>query len=207
MTELLRGIDELTTDWLAAALDRDVDAFDVERIGTGQMSLSYRVTLDGGDTVVIKLSATDPTSRGTGLGLGIYEREVRFYRELAPHIDAAALAACHAAAIDSTGEWFTLVLEDIAPATQGDQIAGCTPEQARLALQALAEIHAPLLADPGRADTAWLERDSPLDQALMSQLLPAFLERYGDRVAPERSIAAAWHSASAAAPRCGASSR
>src|SRR4051794_20428778 len=184
---LVKTIEELTSGWLATALGRAVREFGVERIGTGQMSLSYRVTLVAGDSVVVKLAATDPTSRGTGLGLGIYEREVRFYRELAPRIRAAALAHCHAAAIDNTGEWFTLVLEDIAPATQGDQIAGCSPEQARLALQALAQLHAPLLADPQLADTAWLERDSPLDQAIMSQLLPAFLERYADRVKPEHA--------------------
>src|SRR3954449_8172111 len=138
---LVKTIEELTNEWLAGALAQDVKGFDVERIGTGQMSLSYRVTLDGGDSVVVKLAATDPTSRGTGLGLGIYEREVRFYRELAPQLRAAALAECYAAAIDGTGEWFTLVLEDIAPATQGDQIAGCSPEQARLALRALAQLH------------------------------------------------------------------
>src|SRR4051812_36254179 len=178
---LVKTIEELSSEWLAEALGRKGAGLDVEKIGTGQMRLSYRGTLDGGDSVVVKLSATDPTSRGTGLGLGIYEREVRFYRELAPRIGAEALARCHAAAIDSTGEWFTLVLEDIAPATQGDQIAGCTPEQARLALRALAEIHAPMIADSVHAETMWLQRDSPLDQAVMSQLLPAFLERYGDR--------------------------
>src|SRR4051812_27676974 len=178
---LVKTIEELTGEWLGEALGRDLNDFGVERIGTGQMSLSYRVKPNDGDSVVVKLSATDPTSRGTGLGLGIYEREVRFYRELAPRIGAAALAECHAAAIDSTGEWFTLLLEDIAPATQGDQITGCTPEQARLALRALAEIQAPMLADSVSAETMWLQRDSPLDQAVMSQLLPAFLERYGDR--------------------------
>ena len=38
------------------------------------------------------------------------------------------------AAIDADG-WFTLLLEDIAPAIQGDQIAGCTVAQARLAME------------------------------------------------------------------------
>src|SRR4051812_45424140 len=184
---LLNTIEELTSEWLAEALSREVASFEVERIGTGQMSLSYRVTLDGADSVVVKLAATDQTSRATGLGLGIYEREVRFYRELAPALRSGALANCHAAAIDSTGEWFTLVLDDVAPALQGDQIAGCSVVQARLALRALAEIQAPLLADPKLADTGWLERESPLDQALMGQLLPAFLERYDGRIAPEHA--------------------
>jgi len=113
---LIKTIEELTEEWLADALGREVPGFTAERIGTGQMSLSYRVTLGPGDSVVVKLAATDPTSRGSGLGLGIYEREVRFYRELAPVLRTQALAACHAAAIDSAGEWFTLVLDDVAPA-------------------------------------------------------------------------------------------
>src|SRR5262249_47339774 len=74
---------------------------------------------------------------------------------------------------------------DVAPAVQGDQIAGCDVGQARLALQELASIHAPVFADPQLGATPWLNQDSPLDQALMGQLLAAFLERYGDRVAPE----------------------
>ncbi|HEY3189940.1 MAG TPA: phosphotransferase, partial [Solirubrobacteraceae bacterium] len=44
---------------------------------------------------------------------------------------------------------------------------------------------APVFGDPALGATAWLNGPSPLNQALLAQLLPAFLERYGDRVAPE----------------------
>ncbi len=155
------------------------------------MSESHRVTIEyaagadaGPASVVVKIAASDPTSRATGVGLGIYEREVRFYRELAPRV-GGPLAECHLAMIDAEEGWFTLVLEDVAPAEQGDQIAGCDVEHARLALHELAKIHAPLFGDSQLGATPWLNQETPLNQALVTQLLAAFLERYGDHVAPE----------------------
>src|SRR3954453_16836716 len=128
---VVRGIGELSAEWLGEVLGRDIQSFECERIGTGQMSVNYRVTLDGGaDTVVVKLAATDQSSRATGVGLGAYEREIRFYRELAERI-GGPVVGCNAALFDPAEGWFTVVLEDVSPATQGDQIAGCSVEQAR----------------------------------------------------------------------------
>jgi Ecdysteroid kinase-like family len=187
---VLRRPEELSAAWLAEAMGVGAIAdFDVQPIGTGQMSESRRVRLEyangssGPPSVVLKTASVDETSRATGVGLGIYEREVRFYRELAPRI-GGALAGCHLAVIDDEG-WFTLVLEDIAPAEQGDQIAGCSVERARLAIAELARLHAPVFADPQLGATPWLNQENRLGQAVMSQLLPAFLERYGDRVERE----------------------
>lgn len=85
-TAVLERPEDLTRDWLTAALDAGspVSGFSFERIGTGQMSECYRVWLeyagesDGPASVVLKVAATDPNSRQTGLALGLYEREVRF---------------------------------------------------------------------------------------------------------------------------------
>jgi hypothetical protein len=84
---------DLTTSWLAAAIGAgDVTDFEVERIGTGQMSECYRVRLsypdgtagpDRPESVVLKVAASDPVSRQTGSALGLYEREVRFYSDRA----------------------------------------------------------------------------------------------------------------------------
>jgi Phosphotransferase enzyme family len=189
---VLRHADDVTAEWLSLALGTGPIAdFRTEAIGTGQMSETHRVSIDygagadGGPTsVVLKFASRDATSRATGLGLGIYEREVRFYRELAPRV-RGPVAACHAAVMDPTEGWHTIVLEDVAPAEQGDQIAGCDAEHARLAMRELARIHAPIFGDPQLGATPWLNQESPLNQALMSQLLPTFEERYGDRVAAE----------------------
>lgn len=183
---------DLTASWLEPVLGAGpIAAIRTTPIGTGQMSESHRVAIDyaagpgaGPATVVVKFAASDPTSRATGVGLGAYDREIRFYRELAPRI-GGPLSACHAAVIDPAEGWFTLVLEDVSPARQGDQIAGCGIEPARLAVRELARIHAPVFADSQLGATPWLNQPSPLNQALLGQILPAFLERYGERVAPE----------------------
>jgi hypothetical protein len=77
------------------------------------------------------------------------------------------------------------VLEDLAPARQGDQIAGCDVEHARLAIEALARLHAPVFADPQLGATPWLNQENVLAQGLLAQLLAPFLERYDERIAPE----------------------
>ena len=188
---MLRQPGDLTAQWLSDVLQAGpIDGFRVEPVGTGQMSESCRVRIDyaagpdsGPASVVVKTASADETSRATGVGLGVYEREVRFYRELAPRI-GGPLPECHLAVMDGEG-WFTLVLEDVAPAEQGDQIAGCGVEHARLAIHELARLHAPVFADPQLGATPWLNQTNVLSQALLSQLLPAFLERHGERVAPE----------------------
>lgn len=186
--ETLPSAEDLSAGWLERALGfGPIEQIAVEPIGTGQMSDSSRVAITyapeaqaGPASVVVKTAARDQTSRATGVSLGVYEREVRFYRELAPRL-GGPLAHCHVALIDSGGS-FTLVLEDLAPARQGDQIAGCDVAQARLALRALARLHAPVFADPELGATPWLNQPNPLTQALLAQLWPAFLERYGERV-------------------------
>ena len=181
---------DLTVEWLTAALGVPVTDFAFERIGTGQMSECYRVGLtyaDGGggpNSVVLKVAATDPVSRQTGLALGLYEREVRFYTDIAPHIDGP-VAPCHHAAFDAGTGAFHLLLGDGGPATVGDEIRGATVEQATLALTELARVHAPLLGDTVMANADWLNRESPMNQALIGQLYAGFFQRYGDQIAPQ----------------------
>ncbi|MFI4990242.1 MAG: phosphotransferase family protein [Solirubrobacterales bacterium] len=201
--KIIRTLDELDVAWLQTALHtRPIAAFSTEPIGTGQMSESHRVSLAYADadgagavgespgrapgpaSIVLKLAAQDTSSRATGVGLGIYAREVRFYDELAPRI-GGPLPSCSLALFDESEGWFTLLLEDAVGARAGDQIAGCEVAQARLAMSALARLHAPVLGDPALAGSDWLNRPSPVNQALVSQLLPGLLERYGERVAPE----------------------
>jgi hypothetical protein len=189
---VVRTREQLDARWLRAALGcGPISSFAGEQIGTGQMSESHRISLQyedqaraGPATAVLKLASRDPSSRATGVGLGIYAREVRFYQELAPRI-GGPLARCAAAAYDEAEGWFTLLLEDVAPAQVGDQIAGCGVEQARLAMRELARLHGPVLEDSELAASEWLNRPSPVGGALVGALLPGFLERYGERIAPE----------------------
>ncbi|OBK25891.1 phosphotransferase [Mycobacterium asiaticum] len=184
---------DLTPEWLTATVRAGtVSGFTVDRIGTGQMSECYRIGLTYADadpnvrrpaSVVLKVAATDPVSRQTGLALGLYEREVRFYHGIAPRL-AGAIAPCYHAAIDISTGVFDLLLDDASPATVGDEIAGATTEQAYLGVTELGRLHGPLLGDATLADAPWLNRESPLSQAMVAPLYAGFIERYGDRIAP-----------------------
>lgn len=186
---------DLSAEWLSTVLDAGtVSGFTVERIGTGQMSECYRVNLsyaDGADTgpasVVLKVAATDANSRQTGLALGLYEREVRFYTDIAPGLPGP-VAPCYHAAYDTDSGAFDLLLGDAAPAVVGDEIRGATVEQATLALAELGRVHGPLLGDAMLADADWLNREAPMNQALIGQLWAGFADRYGDAIAPEHRV-------------------
>ena len=188
---VIKTADGITAEWLGSVLGaQGLELVGVEAIGTGQMSESYRVRYcrpqGERESVVVKLAATDQNSRDVGVNLGVYLREITFYRELRDRIDGAGtLAEWHLAEQDPEEGWFTLVLEDIEDGVQGDQIAGCGPAQARLAMVALARIHAPVFGDLALAATEWLNQPNPLNQALLSGLLPSFLERYRGRIASE----------------------
>lgn len=198
---------DVTLEWLAdvlcasrAAPEARLVALEASPVGTGQMGSSVRYALawtppgpGAPRSVVCKFASADLLSRETGLRLRTYEVEVEFYRTLARTVGIRT-PACHFADIDlATGE-FVLVLEDLAPAEQGDQLAGCTVAQAALALEELAKLHVPRWGDAGLARLPWLNRNTPEALATSSQLLPAllpgFLERYASALAPEHVTAA-----------------
>ena len=186
---------DLSADWLTAVLGHGTVAdFTIERIGTGQMSECYRITLTYADdsasvpgSVVLKVAATDPNSRQTGRALGLYEREVRFYTDIAPGL-SGPVAPCYHAAYDPESGAFDLLLGDAAPAVVGDEVRGATVEQAALALAEIGEVHGALLGDTALADASWLHRESPLNQALVAQLWAGFSERYRDDIAPTHRV-------------------
>ena len=48
----------------------------------------------------------------------------------------------------------------------------------------LGRLHAPLLGDAAMASADWLNRESPMNQALIAALYAGFVDRYGDDIAP-----------------------
>jgi len=177
--------DELTPAWATGALGRQVDHVDRSRVGTGQMGTCYRLGLVGDpelpSSVLVKLASDDPASRA--LVAGAYRCELRFYADIAPTV-AVRVPRVHHAAMAEEGGAFTLVMEDLAPAQQGDQVAGCTPDQARDAVVNLAGLHGPRWCDPSLLDVEGLALSGPDDAKMLADLYgPAteiFIEGLGD---------------------------
>ncbi len=196
------GPEEITPVWLSEVLGLPVTGASAERVGTGQvgMSVRYRLTYSGAPaasprSVVAKLPSPDEVSRATGVQLRNYEREVKFYREVAGTVGIRTPHCYFADWNEATGD-FTLLLEDLAPSTQGDQIEGCSLDQARLALEELARLHAPRWGDPTLDDIEWLSRRQPDDAAMLQGLYqmmwPSFSDRYGQYLDPEQRALGEW---------------
>ncbi len=193
---------DLTAEWLTEVIGAgQVESFTIERIGTGQMSECYRVGLtyrdgqgpwsyrdgQGPSSVVLKVAASDPMSRQTGQALGLYEREVRFYSEVAPRL-GGPVAHCYHSSYRPESGVFTLLIDDAAPAVVGDEIRGAAIEDAKLALTQLGRLHAPLIGGDAPAGAAWLTRETPMNQALIAQLFGGFAARYGEAIRPEQRL-------------------
>jgi len=199
--DIVRSAADVTPEWMTAVLT-EVGALVGDRvtmvtptaIGTGQMADTTRLALTfdradaGPPSVVGKFASSDEQSRATGLALRAYEIEVRFYQEVAIRV-AARVPALYAAEVEPDTGWFTLILEDIVGARQGDQIEACSPEVAAAALEEMAGLHAPCWEAPDLAGLEWLNRNSVESDGflalLVSSLWPGFLERYADQLAPE----------------------
>lgn len=168
-----------------------------ERIGTGQIGTCVRYALefegDPGDaprTLVAKGPSDDPTSRRTGVQLRNYLKEVSFYRELQSRLRIRT-PRCYYAAIDGEGPEHLLLLEDLAPAVQGDQLAGCTADVARGAVQELVGLHAPTWCDSSLRDLEWLGTPSTatveIGRMLYRSQLGPFFDRYRERLEPDEA--------------------
>lgn len=184
--------DDITDDWWAATLGRVPARWRWEPIGTGQVGDSVRFTLDfAGEpapmTLAGKFAAADPTSRGTAAMLGLYAKEVCFYRELAPQLPIRTPKVLCAQMADD-GASFCLLFEDLGPARGGNQIAGCTVEDARAVIAQAAALHAPSWHNPAILALDWLQPDPAAAvqvKALYPQAQATFRERYRGILEPE----------------------
>lgn len=180
--------------WLAEKLGQEPGAlrgFAASKVGTGQMCDSFRLTLDwAGDvaapaTVVAKCPSHDEASRHIAKLTGTYVKEVSWYRELAAGSGVAA-PHCHHAEIAEDEVDFVLILSDLAPARQGDQLAGLGLAGLVPCIDAAAGLHALLWNNPRLDALAWLARDNgDVIRALFPGLYAGFRERYAARLAPD----------------------
>jgi hypothetical protein len=112
---------------------------------------------------------------------------VRFYQQLASDLPIRTPQAYYAD-LDVESASFVLLLEDLAPAQQGDQLRGCDAGQAQIALEELVKLHASRWGDPKLAEIVWLHGDKAANQAFLAMLLPGLWEGFRDRYATDVSV-------------------
>ena len=196
MQTIPRGPEDVTPAWLGSVLAADVETVDVSPIGTGQTGATYRVSAvysaqrpELPATFAIKLPAQDDAVRER-VALG-YRSEVEFYTDVAESV-AIGVPRCFHSDISDDGTDFVLLLADMSPAVQGDQIAGCSEQEARLAVEALAGLHGPSWCDPAWLELSSISMPKPGDEAAAKGLGDVSLmaagiviERLGTRISGE----------------------
>src|SRR5262245_31786676 len=148
------GPDALDAAWLRSALavagrqPLRIVKREVIGVGYGLDGTLARVGVEGGPggakTLVAKWSAAESGAR-----------EARFYREVAPKL-GIALPKLLGAFADAGRA--LLLLEDVAPARQGDAIVGATPIEAAGVGEAAATFHAAHWAAGPKSPIAWMPR-------------------------------------------------
>jgi hypothetical protein len=203
LPSLPKSPEELTPAFLTGALHacaalsggNAVGSFESKRLGEGvgfigiiaQLTLRYeKAEPRAPATIIAKFPSTDEGARIIGNLYGLYEREVRFYSDVAANAGLAT-PRCYFAAWDGEAAQSLLLLEDLSAFGHiGDQLAGCSSEEATLACTELATFHA-RWSDPAKlASVAWLQEGAEIIRASMTQIypssVPVFLDLFGSRL-------------------------
>jgi len=166
-------------------------------VGTGQVCDSFRFRCDWHadaqtgrkreddeplpSSFIAKCPSTDAASRGAAALFHLYEMEIGWYRDFAGHAGVTC-PRCYHAEIAADGQDFVLLLEDMAPAVQGDQLAGATLLQVATTLQEAAALHALPAPDGDWQGYSWLHYSAG-NSDFLKQTLPPGYAAFRDRFA------------------------
>jgi aminoglycoside/choline kinase family phosphotransferase len=149
-----------------------------------RLKLTYDPPETGGPpTVIAKFSSGNPEMRQRPNTKASYEREVRFYQTMAVE-SCLPVPTCYHGSVDTKSGWHVLLLEDLAPASSGSRIDGCSRTRAETAIKHIAHFHAHWWEDPRLDDLDWLAAapkasvDAQLAE-LHEKWWPAFLREVG----------------------------
>ncbi len=134
--------DELNEEWLSNALGRSVENFETRPIGGGKGNLGdlVLVSLENGEQIVAKFAANRQESLNAAKRSGLFEREIKFYLELAPKLDLR-LPTLFASAYDPSSAYFIMLLEYLEPVQDSDSITGIGVDYTRQLLTELSKLH------------------------------------------------------------------
>lgn len=205
MLTIPAGATGLTNEWLTEALrstdsigpSTSVTAFSTEIIGAGAGFIGQlaRVTLEydrddakAPKALIAKYPTLDPAGREIGNMFRFYEREARFYGEIAGEVELRTPKPYFNGMDVEKGEYI-LLLEDLHPGRCGDQLESCAHAEVRMAVEEVAKFHATWWESRRLDEIDWMPRiNDPVNlsaEAQYQQSWEPFLARWGDRLSPE----------------------
>ena len=182
---------ELSTNWLTTVLREagipktsDVTSIDVlpTRPGFGAMCNTVRIQLQySNSTATTPKSLFAKFTTDKAMSVRATEREVSFYRDIAPLLDIRVPRCFFAGTTENS---CLLLLEDIVDGLPGDSLAGCSTETATTIVGNIAQFHAQWWENPILGKWDWLQssRDPSIPEGRFRKAWPVFKARYGDRL-------------------------
>ena len=183
--------DELNEEWLSNALGKSVENFKTRPIGGGKGNLGalVLVSLENDEQVVAKFAANREEALNAAKRSGLFEREIKFYLELAPKLDLR-LPALFASDYDPSSAYFIMLLEYLEPVQDSDSISGIGVEHTRQLLTELSKLHT-----QGRdlVETPWVQTMISQDRInnltiMIEKGWPVLQEICGELVDPLKEI-------------------
>jgi aminoglycoside/choline kinase family phosphotransferase len=206
-----QSADEVTAGWLTEVLhaaavlpaQRSVLACASTVIGQGvgflsrvlRVAVRYDAAVDAPATVVVKLEPDSGEFRSFGDELHAFEREIRFYREVAAVVPLRLPRFFYG---DVQANGGVLVMEDLSFATPGDQVAGMHAGQVTATVRLIARLQARYWNNEALAALDWMPVSNRIDVDYEAKW-PSLLEHFGNLICArgrdigERLVgAAAW---------------
>ncbi len=199
LTERLRAAGTIDSTTVVSSIERDLMGAGIGFMGeVGRIKVSYAGGV-GPATMICKIPTQDPTIRGMLAAAKVFEREARFYADVAPALDVVPEAL--GIASDLEHDDHVLILEDLGHLRVGDQAAGVNLEDARATMIAAARLHARFWQNDDLESIDWMPMANSdgmkIGREVYKASLPGFLqvfahaidadmvsvmERYGDNV-------------------------
>jgi hypothetical protein len=196
-----RSPEEITPAWLTLALrdsgvirDANVTSVRTQGIGAGagflgqlaKLHVEYdRPEAGAPASMVFKIPTLDPGGREVSNLFRFYEREINFYRDVAPEMKIRT-PRCYYSYLDVPGDDYVLILEDLHPARFGDEVNSCSPVDAERAIGALAEYQKLWWQHPRLETMDWMPYvNAPVHQSAEQSYNEAwepFVQAFGELV-------------------------
>ena len=188
LTDALRSSGVITTSWVTSIDTGDTSA------GHGFTGRIARLAVtcdshekDAPGSIIAKFPSYDPAIRAAVTDSAMsYEREVWCYEKLLGGVALSTPKRYFSAHDPESGEC-VLLLQDLAPARFGDNVANPSREDIDSAIRAIATFHAEFWESPRLADLVWLPeyaQDADARQQAFRRAIAPFLSTWGSHLSP-----------------------
>jgi len=185
MSEFPIQPEQLTAEWFTTMLrgagvigdSERVESFeaglltDIGLLGMvlrAELTYSAGTSSDAPPSVVMKFAHPVPENRAIATNLNMYEREVRFFNEIAEHVDVPH-PSCYFAGMDYETSSNIVVLEDLREYRAGDQVAGVSVDEAKMVIDAIVPLHARYWGKTDSDMLSWMMR---IDTSYIEPFMP-----------------------------------